>query len=65
MAESESMARSSPATTFGTLPSIVKTEDPDLVSGLRGIPRRKADAWLQYTAGIVGYADGDACSKVE
>ncbi|KAI5450344.1 hypothetical protein NCC49_003127 [Naganishia albida] len=31
VAESESMARSSPATTFGTLPSIVKTEDPDLL----------------------------------
>jgi hypothetical protein len=33
MAESDSMAHSSPATTFGTLPSLVKTEDPDLVSG--------------------------------
>lgn len=33
MAESDSMAHSSPATTFGTLlPSSVKTEDPNLVS---------------------------------
>lgn len=64
MAESDSVTRSSPSTTFGTLPSIVRTEDPDLVSTFRVTCH---DVYLitGLTARIVWYAHRDSRGKVE
>lgn len=64
MAESDSLTRSSPATTFGTLPSIVRTEDPDLVSTVR-ITRHDVQLIVDSIAGIVRYTHGDSRSQVE